>query len=59
MQQEEQRLLRIVAAFPLPSNAPEAAMVGSSLRDKFTMAENEEMLKSLVRSRHCTCHGLA
>ena len=39
----------ILTAFPLPDAAPEAELVGAGLRDKFTTAEMETVLKELVR----------
>lgn len=47
---EMSRLLRVVDAFPMGADAPEAALVGSALRDKFTTAEMEALLKGLVRA---------
>jgi hypothetical protein len=56
---EVARLLRIVEVFPMPDDAPEAALVGSALRDKFTMEEMESLLKGLVRllRRVCACYN--
>ena len=46
---EEERLIRVIDEFPMPYSAPEANLVGSALRDRFTASEMEGLLKSLVR----------
>lgn len=43
-----QALVRILEAFPLPTSAAEASLVGAALRDKITLAETEDLLKQLV-----------
>jgi hypothetical protein len=48
---EVQRLLRVVETFPMAAGAPEAEMVGTAIRNKFTMHEMETLLKELV----CPC----
>lgn len=45
---EVQRLLRAVETFPMPAGAPEAEMVGTAIRTKFTLQEMETLLKELV-----------
>ena len=50
-----QDLVRILQAFPLPSSAAEASLVGAALQDKITLAEMEELLKSLVCATLLCC----
>lgn len=46
---EVDALLRVVDALPMEDDAAEAELVGSGLRDKFTMSEMESVAKRLVR----------